>query len=111
MPPASTQTDYCTRQWAEQYIADSMTHAIEHRFKPLMERQCNSAIVDAVAASKRETHRAISGFAARLFHQLPTLIARTLQTSSPDFVIDADALAENLQTAFEDLLSVRKKAA
>ncbi len=110
MPPA-TQTEYCTRQWVEQYIADSISFAIEHRFKPLMERQCNTAIVDSVTASKRETHRAISGFAARLFHQLPTLIARTLQTSSPDFVIDADALAENLQASFEDLLSVRKKAA
>ncbi|PSB26211.1 hypothetical protein [Stenomitos frigidus] len=109
MPPASAQTDYCTRQWVEQYIADSLTHAIECRFKPLLERQCNTAIVDAVAASKRETHRAISGFAARLFHQLPQLIARTLQSSNPDFLIDSEALAGQLQTAFEDVLAVRKK--
>ncbi|MBL1177655.1 hypothetical protein [Pantanalinema sp. GBBB05] len=50
------------------------------------------AIECAIQAAKQENNRALSGFASRLFHELPKLIVKSIHESQPHLRFDSEWL-------------------
>lgn len=61
----------------------------------------HEAINHAVLAAERHNNRAIAGFASRLFHELPRLVAKELAKSNPDITVDT----QSMTVALQELLS------